>query len=312
MRDAQKNYLLVGVFVLAMLAALVAWLTVLAGHTGATDSYYIAYDNVMGLSEGAQILYEGYPVGLIEEIAPTASRGGGFRLDVGVRKGWKIPEDSIAQITQSGLLSAVVIDIQAGRSNRVLKPGSRIPSREATNVFSTIASVATDLGELADNSLKPLLDNLTEGTSSLTTLSKDAPIIIENLKAFTIEISEASHRLNLLVANSTGHVDRTLVNLESASENVAKLSGDFDRTRARLDSLVASVRSLVTDNKDDIHHAIGDLHHSLEVVARHVDEISHNLEATTRNMNEFSAQIRRNPALIIRGRSFDEDPALVQ
>lgn len=53
--------------------------------------------------------------------------------------------------------------------------------------------------------------------------------------------------------------------------------------------------------------SIGDLHHTLEVVASHVREISYNIEATTRNLNEFTAQIRRDPGVIIRGREGDVD-----
>ena len=56
-------------FVLAMGAALLVWLAVLSGRTGATDPYFILYRNVMGLSVGTQVLYEGYPLGLIEEIS---------------------------------------------------------------------------------------------------------------------------------------------------------------------------------------------------------------------------------------------------
>ena len=71
MRDAQKSYIVVGIFVLVMLGALVGWLAVLTGRTGTTEAYYIEYENVMGLTEGAQILYGGYRVGQIEGISPA-------------------------------------------------------------------------------------------------------------------------------------------------------------------------------------------------------------------------------------------------
>ena len=70
-------------------------------------------------------------------------------------------------------------------------------------------------------------------------------------------------------------------------------------------SLVAD--RIIEDSDEDITHAIQDLHESLEAVARHIDSISHNLEGMTRNMNEFSAQIRENPGVLIRGRSAGDE-----
>ena len=141
-----------------------------------TNRYVMEFDNVMGLTEGAQILYEGYPVGEIEQIALTRGpETSVYRLGVTIREGWSIPKDSVAVITQAGFLSAVVIDIHEGRSQDMLVPGDHIPSQGATNVLTTMASVANQLGELANTNLKPLLENLTDGTGSLETLAQDAP-----------------------------------------------------------------------------------------------------------------------------------------
>ena len=75
MREDSRNYMIVGSFVLAMLVALITWIALLSGRTGATDDYHIVYDNVMGLKTGVEILYEGYPVGLIEDISPVEQDG---------------------------------------------------------------------------------------------------------------------------------------------------------------------------------------------------------------------------------------------
>ena len=64
MREERRNYLVVGVFVLAVLAGLLVWLAVLSGRTGATDSFYVVYDNVMGVASGTQVLYEGFAIGI--------------------------------------------------------------------------------------------------------------------------------------------------------------------------------------------------------------------------------------------------------
>ena len=132
MRDDKRNYIVVGAFVIMMLVALILWIALLSGRTGATDDYYIVYDNVMGLKTGVEILYEGFPVGHIEGISPGEREGRrSYRVDVSVKRDWPIPEDSVAEITAPGLLSAYVIDIQAGESRTLLEPGSEIEGREA-------------------------------------------------------------------------------------------------------------------------------------------------------------------------------------
>ena len=308
MRDPRKNYLIVGTFLLVLLVALLLWLAVLSGRTVATNPYYMKFDNVLGLTEGAHILYEGYPVGQIEQILLTHEPNTPtYRLNVSIRKGWDIPDDSTAVITQAGFLSAVVVDIHAGTSTRMLAPGDQIPSLGATSVLTTISSAATTIEELSETTLKPLLVNLTEGTSSLKDLSKDAPIILENIKAFSAELKDTTHRLNLFLARNTGRVDTILTDVETASGNMSGLINDFRQTGKRIDNLLVAMDNLISKNRATIDHSLTDLHYTLEVIASHVREIASNLESTTRNMNEFTAEIRRNPSMIIRGREIGED-----
>jgi len=307
MRDTRNNYLIVGVFVLTMLGTLLLWLAVLSGTTEATTMYYMEFENVIGLSPGGQILFEGYPVGEIEDIVftrrPEASV---YRLNVSIQKGWDIPEDSLAIMTQASLLSAMIVDIQAGASNNMLAPGERIASLGSSNIMTAMSSVAAKLSNLADTSLKPLLDNLSGGTDSLHTLSKDAPIILDNVKTFTKQLTTATTRLNQILDQSGGRIGSIVEKAELASGNMSTLTTDLHHTRKQLDTLLLTMQRVVTNNSGEIDHSIADLHHTLEVVASHIQEISSNLEATTRNMNELTSDLRHNPGLIVRGREFSD------
>ena len=102
-------------------------------------------------------------------------------------------------------------------------------------------------------------------------------------------------------------MDTILADFEEASGNAASLSAEVRQTGKRLDTLLVSMNTLIEKNKGEIDHSVADLHHTLEVVASHVQEISYNLESTTRNLNEFTAEIRRNPSTLIRGRDFHDD-----
>ena len=116
-RDDRRNYVVVGVFVLAVGTVLVVWLSLLLGRTGETDEYVVYYRNVLGLGEGTQVYFEGHPAGTIESIAwrPEQER---FEVFLSVGSSWRIPRGSVAQITASGLLSAFLIDIQVPDMSR--------------------------------------------------------------------------------------------------------------------------------------------------------------------------------------------------
>ena len=308
MRDSRKNYLVVGTFLLFLLATLIVWLAVLSGRTEATHPYFMEFNNVMGLKEGGQILFEGYPAGQIEDIllshAPDTRT---YRLNVSIRKGWDIPDDSTAVITQAGFLSAVVIDIHAGKSPTMIKPGDQIPSLGATSILSTISSVASKIEELSETTLKPLMENLAEGTSALQDLSTDIPIILANLKTFSVELKDTTHRFKVFLGRNTKRVDTILTDVEVASGNISELTIEFRKTRKRIDHLLVSMDTIISHNRETIDHSITDLHYTLEVIATHIREIASNLESTTRNMDEFAAEIRRNPSTIIRGREVNSD-----
>jgi len=299
MRDDQLNYAIVGAFVIAVIAGLVAWIAVLAGRTGATDAYRVHFANVMGLSSGTQLLYEGYPIGMIEDVEPTARDGRQvFRLDVRVQRGWRIPEDSLATITASGLLSAVVVNVRAGSSTTYLDPGDEIPSLESPDLFAAMSSVAADVGELIQGDLKPMLDTLADG----------GPEIVGDLEAFTKKLNETMAQVDgILSGENARRIESILENLESTSASFAVASGELEQTRLRVDELLDSVNVLVEENRRPIGESVADLNESLESVSRHIEAIAYNLEVTTRNMNEFSRQIRENPGVIIRGRASGGD-----
>jgi phospholipid/cholesterol/gamma-HCH transport system substrate-binding protein len=299
MRDERRSYVLVGAFVVAMVAALVVWLAALSGRGFTASTYYVVYDNVLGIGEGTQILYEGFPIGQVAGIDPVEREGKrAFRVELTIRRDWKLPEDSVATVAAPGLLSAVVIDIEGGASPVLLEPDAELRGREAANVFAAFNDVASELTEISEQSLKPLLDTLGKGT----------PKIVTNVEDFTRALNVTLERIDALLSpGNVQRIDRILVNLETTSSGFAAVAGDLSRTRAEIDQLLRTVDDLLDRNQGEIGHAISDLHDSLEAVARHIDAISANLEHSSRNLSEFSRQIRENPGLIVRGRELAPD-----
>ena len=117
MRNYFINYTAVGVFVAAMIVALIWALSQISGRTGPTDSYTIVMDSVTDIDYGTLVRYEGYKIGQVERIEPEWINGKyQFRVIVSVDKGWKFPADSVARISSSSFLAAKTVEVFGGKA----------------------------------------------------------------------------------------------------------------------------------------------------------------------------------------------------
>jgi phospholipid/cholesterol/gamma-HCH transport system substrate-binding protein len=263
---------------------------------------------VEGIKYGTPVLYEGYQIGQVDLVEPQREGGGTqFRITLAVTRGWQIPEDSIAAVVKSGLLSAVAIDIEEGKSPNPLAPESVIRGREATDIFSTVNDVAADLKSLSRESLRPLLDNLNSKVDLLGgdihSLAQDSlkPILDGQVKVILKKLETTADQLNVLMGDqNVENVSGILTNLNSASADLETLLAELKTTRENLDQLLTGVNSVVDENDEDIRSTI-------YTISQHIEAVSHNLEASSRNMNEFTRQIRENPGLLLRGSPQPED-----
>jgi phospholipid/cholesterol/gamma-HCH transport system substrate-binding protein len=300
-RDNRTNYVVVGSFVLLALVGLVAAIAVLAGRTGATDTYYTRFDQVSGIAFGTQVLYQGYPVGQVEAVEPVAEPGQRrFRIAVSIKRGWPIDRAARVKISQAGFLSAFVLDIQGGGASELLAPGSEIPATEAPDVLAVLQDVAGQMATLLDTSVKPVLESVGD----------ELPAILTSARTFTTQLEATGARVNALLDDqNVGRLRNVVQNAEQISSDLAALTGQLSETRRQLDATMTALQSMVEDNADNVGKASADLQYTLETVARSIDGFTYNLETMSRNMTEFSRQVRGNPGVLLRGTEPpDEEP----
>ena len=305
MQDSRINYVVVGAFVAAMLVAFIVVISMLAGRSGATDPYFTVYSNVGGIKPGTLVFYEGYQIGQVTKIEHQQNGPPiRFKVDVEVQRGWQIPEDSLARSMVSGLLAAVAIDIKAGKSTTLLKPGSQIRGQEAGNFFATLADIGAQFGDLSTNSIKPLLDNLNAYIAQLSAATAGhLPEIMANLDKISASIQRSSDAIDkrLLKPENIQHIDNIIASADQTAANLAELSKGLEQTRATLNQSIQKIDKVVDSNSGNIDEAMRNFRYTLDTLARYIDDISHNADATARNMAEFSRSIRENPGLLLGG-----------
>ena len=315
MRDSRTNYALVGGFVVAMVVALVLSIAFISGRTGSTDDYFAVYDNVAGLKYGTKVLYEGFAIGQVADIDPD-QRGGktSFSVRLAVMHGWKIPDDSVARIAASGLLSALAIDIKGGSSPTLLKPGSQVRSQQGGNLFAAMADIASEVTNLSQSGLRPLVESLNRTVASFgPMLEQKAPQLFDNLLSLSADLADKTPRISSNVEqmtsgmnrvfspDNTRKIDETIGSASQAAANLAELTGSLKSSKAKVDDVLSALDKMVAGNSDKVGQSLGDLRYSLQAVSRNIDSITYNLEGTSRNMSEFSREIRENPGLLLGG-----------
>ena len=304
MKEANRNYVAVGAFVLSMVAAAVLWFAALSGLAVSTDRYYILWDNVMGLKPGTQILFEGYQIGLIEKIerSPEADSGGpNYRVEIEVEKGWPIPVSASAETTAPSFLAALVVNIDAGDSDAILEPGSVIRSKEQEDLLAAAGDAMSKISEVLDF-MKPKIEEITNSVGSVLS-EENAQQIHSMLETTNDRIQE------ILSAENAENVGNILTNLSNVSQDMSDLTKGMQTTKAQVDDILGIIDGLIDSNSGDVGRSLAALHASLEAVSRHIDAIASNLEDTTRNAKEFSEQIRKDPSVLVRGRNAADDGA---
>ncbi len=320
MKRENINYLVVGSFVLLMLAVFFVILYQITGRTGPMDTYYVTYSNVTGVKYGTPVLYEGYQVGQVEKIEPKREAGATrYQLTLAVTRDWTIPSDSVANLVASGLLSAITVEIKEGTGPSLLKPGDYMEGREATNIFAAVNEVAGELQELSRSSIKPLIKNLNDQIDSLAYELKDLTTnsvrpmidninqqlgqqIFADLDQLLDNLNDGSERmLQLLDDNNLNNLNQFLGNMETASSTLNDLLDRIEETRAAMNGVLIDINGLVVDNQENLKVSVNDLSKSLDVISQNINAIVYHMEGSTRNMHELSRQLRENPGLILKG-----------
>jgi phospholipid/cholesterol/gamma-HCH transport system substrate-binding protein len=315
MTSFRGNLVAVGTLVLAALGSLLLVLAILAGRTGATDHYYTIYDNVTGLKYGSQVFYEGYAVGQVERIEPDMDSGHlEFRVEMTVRRGWRIPDDSIARSVTVSFLAPQTIAITAGKSAQLLSPGSMIPAGNSAGLMESLSGVAGTLDRFTADSLSPLVANLNRQVDTVGRILESVQPLIGN--ANTIMSSAADHVPTILA-----HVDQASTDLAAASsrvnqtlspERLAALDrfiDNADLTAKSLQSTSADLELLTHQGGSDLRSGIADFRSAMDVFATRSDVIAGNLSSASRNFEEFSHQLRDNPGLLLRSPRIEDTAA---
>ncbi|WP_042695255.1 MlaD family protein [Azospirillum sp. B506] len=267
--ETRASYVLVGSFVLALVAGLLvftAWIAkVQLDETRETYRIYFT-GSVTGLQQGSPVRYRGVPVGTVSDIRLDPDNVTRVRVTIMVQNGTPIMSDSIASLELQGITGGAYVQISGGTVE-----GKRLTATDADGVL-TIPSRPSSLTAVVD-SAPQLVNRALEVITKLGEMlngdnQKAIADILANARTISAELARAGAGLEetMTQARQTLHgfetvgpqLDRTLAQahdtLATVDGTARQLGGEtrdllrsLKRTSDTLNTLVAENREPVRD-----------------------------------------------------------------
>lgn len=197
---SQKYETIVGLFVVASLAALLFMVLVIAREEGLWQDYVkyqAVFKNVGGLKRGSEVRLAGVTVGSVTD---TAIRSDGKILvtfEVMARHKDQLREDSRASIGSIGLLGDRSLDLTPGSPDKpVLPPGGLMAGVEPLDLQELLARAAPSL-----ESIQETFANLAKITEDMSDPQGDFKQAVANIKDTFHKINAGKGTLGLLVSD---------------------------------------------------------------------------------------------------------------
>ncbi|MGB0721944.1 MAG: MlaD family protein [Gammaproteobacteria bacterium] len=310
MRHERVNYIAVGLFVLVSFVFGFWFLFQLTGSSGAVDRYFATYESVAGLRPGAQVFYQGYPVGRVEAIRPQLEPSGvRYRVDFGIARGWPVPEDSVARVAARGVLGVVALEIDQGGGPGLLEPGDELRSLSGGDLFTVLGETAAEVRLLSRDTLRPMLERLDRRLDSLGgQLDEGVGALLGDARELTRVLNEDARLLrDVLDERNRDNIRASLEHLRVAGEGFREVNTNLNAASLAVRGLSDQARPLFSNDNIDranrmleqmeelvgnIHGASGELAQTRARLDRALDQASGALEENRPNLKRVIRDLR--------------------
>jgi phospholipid/cholesterol/gamma-HCH transport system substrate-binding protein len=295
MMEGRAKYLAVGIFIIALVCAAIAiffWLT-LRKHDQ-TYSTYVVYlhEEVSGLSVQSSVRYNGVPVGYVKSIGLVPSNPQLVKIMLDIEQNTPINTSTVATLMSQGITGIDYIGLQ---SQKVNAPPLTKHAGEDYPVIHSKPSLLMQLSEV----IPEITQKVTQLSDSISTLfdKKNTDSIgatLQNVQVFTRALKDSSAQ----ITESMASLQKILVHAQAASKGLPDLVESTTDTMKQLHSTAESATNTMKAGRA----AINALSQQLVPSAQQALQQLGNIEV---NLQQFTSQLKRNPAMIIRGKQAD-------
>ena len=300
--ETRANYVLVGSFVLALIAAafgFVIWLArVDLEHQPQTYLVYF-YGSVSGLQIGSEVQYRGVPVGRITDIRIDAENIERIRVTVEVNEDTPVKTDTYATLGLQGITGVAYLQLKGGTQNA---PDLVAQGKDD---YPVIPSRPSGLEQVLDRAPE-LLERAIVISERLEQLLSE-----KNINGISSSIDNINSTTQIL-ANRTKQIDQAITDGAEAVASLRKLTLDLSKDAG---NLTTSAQEAFKDAKKALD-AFGKVADNMQAVVSENRPALRDFSQTglyeftqfiseartlITNLSRLSAQLERDPAQFLFG-----------
>ncbi|MCH8954140.1 MCE family protein [candidate division KSB1 bacterium] len=285
----------IGAEVASGVAIFLAFIILIAGflflkntlfRTG-TYTLLIEFNDITGLEPADMVSVSGLRIGKVDDFE---LRGLKVFVTISISPDVQLPTDSHAQIKSLGMVGEKFIDIRPGTSSNFLKDGDTLQGKSVSD-FSDLTGSAEGLMLQAEE----LLGNIKIAFKNIFDAQGQA-----DLKETLAHLRSLSATLN----NNSGHIAKTLMNIDSLSTNLSEIlsarrgevessiknfseaSNMLEGLTSKMDKSMTSVQSLLAKIENE-EGSVG------KVIAK--DDLYNDLRHLTAELDTLVQDLKKRP-----------------
>jgi phospholipid/cholesterol/gamma-HCH transport system substrate-binding protein len=290
-----KKEFKVGILVITALVILYFGIGFLKGSDifNPARSYYVAYENVDGLTASNPIMLDGFQVGLVKRIKIFQGRKKPVVVELEINKDIVVGDSAKALLSNNGLLGGKMI---------ILDPGSRMKALEGDTL---IASVAPGFTSMLEDKAQPMVDKVTALVNSVDGLIHSFEPTVGKMNESLEAITKLSNTSNAVMADSKQDIAHITQNLDKLSKSLLDAEKQLELIMTKVGKLGDSL------NKADLAGTIHSLHRTTDQLNKTMvalnqgqgtmgkllksDSLYRNLNASSASLNALLIDFKANP-----------------
>ena len=257
-----------------------------------SNTYFISFKNISGLSASSPIYADGYQVGVVRGIQYSYDNSGSISVQAEVDNRLRIPKGSSAEIVSDMLGNVKINLLLANNPRERVNPGETIQGGINDGALGKVKDIIPAVTQLL-----PKLDSILTSVNAL--LSNPAIVhSMQNVETVTGDLTVTTRRLNGLLATLEGRVPGMMTRTDSILDNANTLtknlsSVDVAATVARVDETLANVEKFteqLNNNQGTLGLLMRDpsLYNNLTSTMRSADSLLIDLKAHPKRYVHFS------------------------